>query len=594
MIFVELVLTCMAMVRMSMEFVFEDKKDEVGQERTDTKRLKELSKKLGQRYFDKRLNQEEKLLLTHQFLLQAEQGNSGDITQGIISGDAWRNCHRLFEGKNVAIEDMPSLSRVVLKNEKNHKNDFFSAGLPFGLQKMLLSKQDEIPTKIMSEVMENVFEIMDVAHLDDAWDFLVMASKIKSENLDSTTKAKIELYREKVEDNLIKVFKDDPETEDYLRFFRDGKVVPKFVGLVFDRLQNEVADNDKVAYWTIRGIDDIHNYPKIETVLEKAIEDLGAAEMLLREIPLKDKPWKHEKYAPDLIEKSKIRLRKHLDGQLDAVDDFVTFKELFEETLNEADSRKVFEILDRMRMEDGGDVKAKILLEIIKNTNDDSERLNLESVVLANNMNMSELSEVFDGALSVKLLEVLLDNREKYADQIALMLSMLDASKLPLGLFNKIDSAIVDANLRVDPAYKGWYLCDTSEELLFKNLRSDVILINDSMLLKVDGKLAALCLKSFTLRESGRTFLAGTWYCPVDDKLRDDLMMRYRRGDLVADINEGSWMLMRSMTDLDEEVSAHELVKRAQRSAEKCRRKKTLRVGISKRKLQVENVEDMV
>jgi len=561
----------------------------------DMKNLKGLARKLGEKFYDERLSQDEKKTLTHQFLLESKLGEDARDGQRIIRGDAWKNCHSLFESENVVVEDLPLLSKLVLKNGKDKGGRFWTALLSHRLRKIIVEKQDEIPPEVLNQVMGDAVEVMETSNLEGSYDFWEMSTKIDPKRIDLDKSTRIESCREEIENKYIEVLKNDEHLSGYLRFFQNEKLFPKLTQKVFERIQAEIPDSENLSYWVIDGLDKIYEYPQIEKLLMPAVEDhIGIAAILLDKMSKKDEPWKHESYIPDLVEKSKESVNKYLYSQFDAIEDFVTFKELFEGMLGAEDTRQTFEILDRMRVDDGDEVRAKIWLEALRSDRGDKFRLSLETMCSANNIKMDELPKLFDNQLSYELLEVLLRNQEKYPDQIALLLAVMDSSKLPQKLFQQIDAVVVDASLKVEPPYKGWYLCDDAEGLMFKNLKDNVMLVNDSMLVKMDGKPAAMCLKSFTLRGSGRTFLAGSWYCPEDNSLRTELAKRFRQGDRTTNIDEGVWMLMRSVKNMDdEEMSASELIGLAKKSAEKCRKNKNPKVGIAGRKKQVAHIEGM-
>ena len=117
----------------------------------------------------------------------------------------------------------------------------------------------------------------------------------------------------------------------------------------------------------------------------------------------------------------------------------------------------------------------------------------------------------------------------------------------------------------------GYYLCKTSESRLRRALRQyKVILLGETLLLKFEGRLAAIAL-----RDEG-SFKKGIWYCPGGKKQRQQWRDLYKTGTLVHPYISGVWIPVRE----SKEHILNSVMKKASRLKEKelSDRKKYIRI----------------
>jgi len=89
-----------------------------------------------------------------------------------------------------------------------------------------------------------------------------------------------------------------------------------------------------------------------------------------------------------------------------------------------------------------------------------------------------------------------------------------------------------------------WNLCNSSEDRLQSAIENRaVVSAGSGLLVKFEGRLTALCYKSFATKRG--TFLEGNWYSPVDRDLRDSLLEAHDTGDPRPDLSQGRWLLIR-------------------------------------------------
>lgn len=539
--------------------------------------------KLADENFDNLLSKEEKELLVHQLINKLPFGGRVD-----------ENIYAVLSAGNVPNEDILPLAHMILDGQVEI-NGFWDRMYLVGLEKALLKNQDELSDVAMGEILDTTCRISEITNEHQKINLLDAIFSLDKSRWDSETGKKLENVRSECEKKQMENLVGISRIHDAISCLGREKTFPEMAELTFQKYMEMIKDDGLLAYYLNKDIDKIYKYSKAEELLKGAVSHLEVAASFLKEKDSKEGDvWRHEEYIPRLVENAYETIRKEMGRLVDKIDDYKSFSELFDVAVNENDIRKLFQIFDRIRNEEKGEIKAGIWLSLAGKMGEDHEGLNLKLMVEASGLSLSDLPELIGDASSVEILKILLDYKESFAEPIALALSQMDASKLPESMYQKIDTVILDAKMALEAVHDGWFLCDEAEEKLLKVLKGKVMLVNDSLLLKFEGKIAGLGLKSFTLRCSGQTFLAGVWYCPTDEQLRSDLESKYKKGELVADIDSGTWVVMRAVEQTaNKKVSASKVIERANLSAENCRQKKKLTRGAKQRAAHLEEIHDM-
>lgn len=140
-------------------------------------------------------------------------------------------------------------------------------------------------------------------------------------------------------------------------------------------------------------------------------------------------------------------------------------------------------------------------------------------------------------------------NRDKFSMELALMLALVPLSSFDEKIQEKIAVYMKDDDMKVLPMRDGWYLCSLSEIRLIKSMmKGEVVLINDNLMMKLDGKKSVLCLEDFTDEDGDQTFVKGVWYAPIDRATRAAADKAYSEGKMSLKL-KGKWAVMRSMSD---------------------------------------------
>jgi len=147
--------------------------------------------------------------------------------------------------------------------------------------------------------------------------------------------------------------------------------------------------------------------------------------------------------------------------------------------------------------------------------------------------------------LVLELMSLMADSPE-YRFQMGVLLSVVDFSDLPVRLKRQLHVDEKGSNQKLWPKNKSWYLCDAAEPRLVDAMfDGGVLLVNENLLVKFNGKLSAVCIRSFTTKD-GFTFLRGNWYSPTDQVTIDFLEEVYKSGKVEINLEfDSEWALMR-------------------------------------------------
>ncbi len=89
-----------------------------------------------------------------------------------------------------------------------------------------------------------------------------------------------------------------------------------------------------------------------------------------------------------------------------------------------------------------------------------------------------------------------------------------------------------------------WKLCDAAEARTTEAIRTGTgILVNDDLFVKFEGKVVALCTKTFR-SASGQVFLRGVFYAP-ETAMYPNIAKTFNAGQHTMIIEGGKWVLIR-------------------------------------------------
>ncbi len=117
---------------------------------------------------------------------------------------------------------------------------------------------------------------------------------------------------------------------------------------------------------------------------------------------------------------------------------------------------------------------------------------------------IEDLPDIFSDEAVVEIISIMADSPAEYRFQLGALFTQIPVNKLPDEIGNKIKPIVTDAELKLKSENGTWWLCGMAEPRLREAIEDRALmLVNDRLLLKLNGKLSALCLESFTTASDG-------------------------------------------------------------------------------------------
>ncbi len=149
-----------------------------------------------------------------------------------------------------------------------------------------------------------------------------------------------------------------------------------------------------------------------------------------------------------------------------------------------------------------------------------------------------------DSLMQEKYLERLLGGGDPFRTAVAL--SPFTCYDLPKELQERFEISLAPGNSAEPQVYHpSWWLCSSSEMRMQEALvKSAFIKTGPGLMVKFDGRLTALCFRSFT-GDNG-TFIKDNFYSP-DEEMQEELKEDFRQGNNKRNLARGKWFLMRGV-----------------------------------------------
>ena len=175
----------------------------------------------------------------------------------------------------------------------------------------------------------------------------------------------------------------------------------------------------------------------------------------------------------------------------------------------------------------------------------------LEVQLLDNNIPPNVLSGIFHTAWFTTYLEEVLTS-PKLGFQAAALLTLTEDSQIRDLFLDHLGFKRTSGEIDVALGHRKWWLCADAEPLMEAalGLGQVVVLTSESdeplLAYKFRGKKTALCVQSFSTK-SGKGFVEGNWYSPVDSTTRSSLADLHRLDFGRAIVGDGKWAYMRQV-----------------------------------------------
>lgn len=156
-----------------------------------------------------------------------------------------------------------------------------------------------------------------------------------------------------------------------------------------------------------------------------------------------------------------------------------------------------------------------------------------------------ELRRIFD-QLILFMLVTLCEDVKKHQTVLGVLVSKVDLRKVPKQILEKLAPVISEVEGSIELG-RGYTLCNASEPRMENAIKNGTtMLVNDGLLVKFDGRITALCIKTFTTKQ-GYTFMAGCWYTLQGGENRGRLLSMFRGGARRVENFNGKWAYVRGI-----------------------------------------------
>lgn len=165
------------------------------------------------------------------------------------------------------------------------------------------------------------------------------------------------------------------------------------------------------------------------------------------------------------------------------------------------------------------------------------------------------LNDIFKGQCFNQIVDIIIREGDNHGLLIPVILAETQPGHLPDSIREYISTHEIHApegvDFKIEPYTGSWWICRAfNNRLDYSMEEGHVVDVNNSLLVKFDGKIAAYCYQTMT-DESGETFIEGGIYAPISGPLLRQLKVTHDRGINKLNATRGTWALMRMYDNED-------------------------------------------
>lgn len=191
---------------------------------------------------------------------------------------------------------------------------------------------------------------------------------------------------------------------------------------------------------------------------------------------------------------------------------------------------------------DDGLKSSRLLTALLTSRSASSFKLSLDKL----NIEPEKQGKFYDLPQVINIAKLISTDADRFKLQLGIMLPILTDQGINI-LDNDEELLHDNSHLRVSPNHKDWYLCYQAEERLCNSIENNsVIVVNDFLALKLEGRTAALATES-VVTQSGHTFVKGNFYAPIEPESRKYLKNKFIEGKSKVFMPTGDWTIIRAV-----------------------------------------------
>lgn len=238
------------------------------------------------------------------------------------------------------------------------------------------------------------------------------------------------------------------------------------------------------------------------------------------------------------------------------------FKKLFSGEMIEdvKYSKAVFELSTRLS-ELPRDEREKIITRLkVSGTNDRS--IELLNALLSHNdtddvgktmrskgINVRQMRELLNEGVIWDVVSVMLNHKNEYRTALSVILAEVPLGAIPKAIREKLGDIPEDVDMKVEPWFGDWYLCDMFWGRMQSALRKDGVIFVNGIPIKYLGKPAGVMLETRTEKGGKETLLEGQIVSPIDSAQRNQIKAAFDAGKTSITIEGLKLAVMRSWNE---------------------------------------------
>jgi hypothetical protein len=197
-----------------------------------------------------------------------------------------------------------------------------------------------------------------------------------------------------------------------------------------------------------------------------------------------------------------------------------------------------------------------------------SRQLNLGRVLERNQITLNQLPDILSDSVIISLIDFMASSPERYKFQLGVLLSQIPFNQLSEPLAQKLQPVLTNLEFQIKVGNEQWWLCGEAEPRFLRCIQSGaLVLVNDALLVKFEGKFTALCVKNMRM-PNGQTFIEGNMYSPVGSELKKLIQSNFDNGNAKPNLQSGEWAMIRGLNnDSNSGLSAAEILNQAKQYA---------------------------
>lgn len=199
-------------------------------------------------------------------------------------------------------------------------------------------------------------------------------------------------------------------------------------------------------------------------------------------------------------------------------------------------------IITRLRASGTKDESIELLNALLSHndTSDVSSAMNHKGITTR------EMRKLLDEGIIWDVVSVMLNHKNEFRTALSVILAEIPLGAIPKVVREKLGDIPEDVDMKVEPWFGDWYLCDMFWGRMQSALRKDGVIFVNGIPIKYLGKPAGVMLETKTEKGGRETLLEGQIVSPIDSRQRNEIKAAFDAGKTSITIEGLKLAVMRS------------------------------------------------